>query len=171
MKKYHIILLFLAVVLTTGCYNRRTPSRFQIPDSTRFADTLTQAQLDSLTKEQQDSADFSLKHHYNVGFNFIVRADSLELTAQQPEEVVSDMTVDSFAIKKDSRIAVTDIRILSKDSVDSVWVQVVSEQYQLGWAHEKELLAKVDPDDPISQFISTFSDRISSSSSSSSPSS
>ena len=120
MKKAHILLFLFIIMLATGCYNRRTPSRFQIPDSTRFADTLTQAQLDSLTKEQQDSADFSVKHHYNVGFNFIVRADSLELTPQQPEEMVSNIPVDSCAIQKGSRIAVTDGRIVSEDSSESV---------------------------------------------------
>lgn len=158
MKKLPVIILIIVTTLiTAGCYNRHTPSRFQLRDSTRFADTLTQAQLDSLTKEQQDSADFVAKHHYGVGFNFIVRADSLELTVQQPEEIVSDMMVDSFSIKKGSRIAVTDFRVMSSDSIDSVWVQLVTEQYQLGWTHESKLLRNVDPDDPISQFISTFS--------------
>lgn len=154
-----ILLLLLSSIFLSGCYNRHTPSRFQVKDSTRFADTLTQAQLDSLSKEQQDSADFALKHHYGVGFNFIVRADSLELIVQQPEEFISNMPVDSFAIKKNSPIAVTDIRIMPKDSADSVWVQLVNEKYQLGWVEESKLLTKVDPDDPISQFISTFSDR------------
>lgn len=158
MRKLPIILffLFLAVMLT-GCYNRHTPSRFQLRDSTRFADTLTQAELDSLSKEQQDSADFAVKHHFFIGFNFLVRSDSIVLTSQQPEEVVSLMPVDSFAVDEGTRMAVTDIRILPADSVDSVWVQLITEQYQRGWIHESSLLKGVDPDDPISQFISTFS--------------
>lgn len=160
MKKLPIVLLLMMTVLVmTGCYNRHTPSRFQLKDSTRFADTLTQAQFDSLSREQQDSADFAVKHHYSVGFNFIVRADSLELISQQPEEIVSNMTVDSFSVPKDAPIAVTDIRIMSSDSIDSVWVQLVTEQYKTGWTHESQLLSRVDPDDPISQFISTFSNR------------
>lgn len=150
--------MMLAMALT-GCYNRRTPSRFQLKDSTRFADTLSQAELDSLSLEQKDSADFAMKHHYGIGFNFIVRTDSLELITQQPEELVSGMPVDSFSVKEGARTAVTDIKILSEDSIDSVWIQLVTEQYQLGWIHESKLLSSVDPDDPISQFISTFSNR------------
>lgn len=160
MKKLPLILMVLmTTIVLTGCYNRRTPSRFQLKDSTRFADTLTQAQLDSLSKEQQDSADFAVKHHYSIGFNFIVRSDSIELVTQQPEEIVSNMPVDSFSVKSGARTAVTDIRILSSDSIDSVWIQLVTDQYQLGWIHESKLLDNVDPDDPISQFISTFSNR------------
>lgn len=160
MKKLTIcLLLLLSVAVLTGCYNRRTPSRFQLRDSTRFADTLTQAQLDSLSKEQQDSADFVARHHYGQGFNFVVRADSIELIVQQPEELVSDMTVDSFSVRSGARTAVTEILILPADSVDSIWIQLVTEQYQLGWIHESDLLPKVDPDDPISQFISTFSNQ------------
>lgn len=152
-----ILLFLVAVLLLTGCYNRRTPSRFMLPDSLRTPDSTALAHLDSLSKEQQDSADFAEKHHYGIGFNFIVRGDSLNLTRQQPEETVSRMPVDSFAVGKGIRLAVTDIRILPADSIDSVWVQVVTEQYNIGWAHETCLLAQVDPDDPISQFISTFS--------------
>ncbi len=151
------LLLVVVVLVMTGCYNRRTPSRFMLPDSLRTPDSTAQARLDSLSKEQQDSASFAARHHYGIGFNFIVRGDSLNLTRQEPEEVVSQMPVDSFAVAKGIRLAVTDIRTLPADSIDSVWVQVVTEQYNIGWAHENELLARVDPDDPISQFISTFS--------------
>lgn len=160
MRRLAIILFATTVVLLlAGCYHRHTPSRFKLRDSTQFADTLTQAQLDSLTKEQQDSADFAVKHHYAQGFNFVVTADSVDLTIQQPEEVVSHMPVDSFAVPHGMRMAVADIRILPADSVDSVWIQLVTEQYAMGWTHESKLLKGVDPDDPISQFISIFSNR------------
>ena len=50
-----------------------------------------------------------------------------------------------------------DIRILPIDKQDSVWVQIATEDYSFGWIHESRLLKQVDPADPISQFISTFS--------------
>ena len=50
------------------------------------------------------------------------------------------------------------MRILNKDASDSVWIQVARDQNTFGWVHESVLLKKVVPDDPISQFISTFSD-------------
>lgn len=48
--------------------------------------------------------------------------------------------------------------MMSSDSTDSVWVQLARDQYTFGWTREKSLLQAVVPDDPISQFISTFSD-------------
>lgn len=152
-----LIFVLVAVVAVTGCYNRRTPSRFHFRDSLSIADTLSQKQLDSLTIEQRDSADFVVKHHYGPGFNFIVRGDSLVLTKEQPEETVSGMPVDSFSIREGTRVAVMDVIILPSDTIDSVWVQLVTEEYHTGWTHESSMLPKVDPDDSISQFISTFS--------------
>ena len=55
-------------------------------------------------------------------------------------------------------MVVADIRFLANDPVDSVWIQLATEDYQFGWVHESDMLRQVDPDDPISQFISTFSD-------------
>jgi hypothetical protein len=51
-----------------------------------------------------------------------------------------------------------DIKILKDDPIDSVWIEIASDQYEFGWIHESELLKSVVPDDPISQFILTFSD-------------
>ncbi|MCD8203339.1 MAG: zinc ribbon domain-containing protein, partial [Prevotella sp.] len=42
--------------------------------------------------------------------------------------------------------------------IDSVWVQVARDQSTFGWIHESEMLPCVVPNDPISQFISIFSD-------------
>ncbi len=52
---------------------------------------------------------------------------------------------------------VADIRIIPTDTIDSVWVEVADGKASFGWAHEKDLLEKVVPDDPMSQFISFFS--------------
>ena len=79
------------------------------------------------------------------------------LLRQQPEEVVNNLETDSFAVAKGKSLVVAGIRILPNDSIDSVWVRVATEDYAFGWAREKQLLKKVDPDTPISQFISLFS--------------
>ena len=63
----------------------------------------------------------------------------------------------SFAVQKNCLLVVTDIRIVPQDSIDSVWVQLATEDNQFGWTRESRLLPKVVPDDPISEFIMTFS--------------
>ena len=107
---------------------------------------------------QDDTLSFFTTHHYAINFNFSVKADSLVLLMQQPEELVSAMPTDSFAVYKGEHLVVADIRILGRDPVDSVWVQVANEMQRFGWARESSLLPAVVPDDPISEFISTFSD-------------
>ena len=79
------------------------------------------------------------------------------LLRQQPEEIVNKLETDSFAVTKGKPLVVADIRILPNDTIDSVWVRVATEDSAFGWAREKQLLNAVDPDTPISQFISLFS--------------
>lgn len=105
-----------------------------------------------------DTTSFAKIHHYAHNYNFVVKADSLVLLRQQPEEQLYHMSIDSLSVYKNDHLVVADTRILKNDKTDSVWVQVARDQYTFGWVHEKTLLAKVVPDDPISQFISTFSD-------------
>jgi hypothetical protein len=88
----------------------------------------------------------------------VVKADSLVLSKQQPEETLSHLQEDSLVVYKNDYLVVADIRIMSADSIDSVWVQVARDQQTFGWIHESKLLPNVVPDDPISLFISTFSD-------------
>lgn len=116
------------------------------------------ADLSELTDKQADSLLFAEKHHYSVNYNFVVKADSVCLIRQQPEEIVSRMATDTVAVYRHEHIAVADIRIIPADSIDSVWVQVARDQATFGWIHESVLLPSVVPSDPISQFISTFSD-------------
>lgn len=124
-----------------------------------------------LLKRQQDSLWFSSNHHYTTNYNFIVSSDSLRLYLRQPEEIVSKsqstedklwatelQVEDSVIIKNGDQLVVAEIRILPNDSIDSVWVQLARDQMTFGWVHESELLENVVPDDPISQFISVFSD-------------
>ena len=138
MRKF--VSLFCLVLILSGCYNRGpiTPDAWD------------------LTSQQIDY--------------FVVTGDSLVLVAQQPEDmsvpdVVSmeiesetgELQKDSVTIRKHERIVVADIKTLPADTIDSVWVKVARDQLTFGWIHENELLEKVSPDDPISQFIDQFS--------------
>lgn len=123
-----------------------------------------------LTEKQLDSISFYTTHHYTQNYNFVVTGDSLVVVAQQPDdmsvpEVVSlelesigeEMKKDSITIHRHERVVVADIKTVPSDTIDSVWVKVARDQLTFGWIHENELLTKVSPDDPISQFIDTFS--------------
>ena len=149
-----LVSLFCLVLILSGCYNRGpiTPDAWD------------------LTSQQIDSISFYTTHHYTQNYNFVVTGDSLVLVAQQPEDmsvpdVVSmeieseagELQKDSITIHKHERIVVADIKTLPADTIDSVWVKVARDQLTFGWIHENELLEKVSPDDPISQFIDQFS--------------
>lgn len=144
IKKLPCLLLFALAMMLDGCYHK--------PAAVRYAD------IDSLTTQQLDSITFARTHHYTNNYNFVVSADSLVLTLQMPEEAVSELPTDSIAVKKNERVAVADILVMPNDTVDSVWVQLAHELGLFGWVHESEMLDRVEPDDPISQFISFFSD-------------
>ncbi|MBQ9533760.1 MAG: zinc ribbon domain-containing protein [Prevotella sp.] len=142
-------LLLVCLMALTACYHRRPDT----PDA--FMQT---GAFPSMTERQIDSLSFQSVHHYTNGYNFIVAKDSLCLLKQQPEELLSNMPTDSFYVYKNEPLVVADIRFLSTDTIDSVWVQVARDQVSFGWVREKELLKQVSPDDPISEFITIFSD-------------
>lgn len=102
---------------------------------------------------------YSEGRHYDVNYNFVVKSDSIELLRQQPEELASDLLTDSFIVGKGRHLVVADFRMLPNDTIDSVWVQLATQEAEFGWTRESQLLPSVVPDDPISQFISTFSDQ------------
>ena len=151
-----LCMLFCVLCMTLcGCYNRGPIT----PDAW------------NLTEQQLDSISFYTTHHYTQNYNFVVTSDSLVVIAQQPEampipEVLSSLhgVADSSlftlhsSLFKGERIVVADIMTVPSDTIDSVWVKVARDQLTFGWIHENELLAKVSPDDPISQFIDFFSD-------------
>ena len=128
-KSRFLIPLMLVVLLLSSCYHKMTPSRFRIVDSLTTSRPDTLARLDSV---QLDSLYFVYTHHYHVGFNFVTRGKHLFLTRQQPEEIVTGLPVDSFAVDKGKHLVVADVRILSTDPVDSVWVQVATEDSRFG---------------------------------------
>lgn len=138
------MLLGVMTMILSGCYHRHNVKP-------------QHAALVEYSDKQLDSISFSTTHHYTNKYNFVVAADSLMLIRQQPEEYVSHLPIDSFSVKKNCLLVVSDIRMIPQDSIDSVWVQLATEDNAFGWTHESNLLPKVVPDDPISQFIMTFS--------------
>ena len=146
-KIFSILLVCISMFLLASCYGGKHQGtggmNRQSFDNERMMDSLT----------------YSSEHHYSFNYNFIVKADSLILVRQQPEEKILDLQTDSFTVVKDEQLVVADFRIIPTDSIDSVWVQVATVMSDFGWVHESQLLESVVPDDPISQFISTFSDK------------
>lgn len=153
-----LLCLVASVFTLVGCYhsNRNVNGQpYPAQDSTggHYSNyDKTETSGDSINYE------FYKLHHYAQNYNFVVKSDSISLLKQQPEELLSNMSIDSFAIKRNTHIVVADIKILANDKTDSVWIQVASDQYEFGWIHETSLLKSVVPDDPISQFIRFFSD-------------
>lgn len=144
MKSFYILLLLGITLMLSSCYHRHNSHQ-------------QHAALIEYSNKQLDSISFSTTHHYTNKFNFMVFKDSLILVKQLPEELMSELQVDSFAVEKGRLLVVTDIRMVPQDSIDSVWVQLATEDNQFGWTRESRLLPKVVPDDPISEFIMTFS--------------
>ena len=153
-KLYVSFLIVLLPLLLSGCYNRGpiTPDAWD------------------LTAQQLDSISFYTTHHYTQNYNFVVTGDSLVVVAQQPEDMAIPDVVsseietvgmekqkDSITLRKNEHIVVADIKTVPADTIDSIWVKVARDQLTFGWIHENELLARVSPDDPISQFIDLFS--------------
>lgn len=134
--------LLLLSWLTAGCYQQHR--RLHAPH--QFSERVI------------DSLSFFAKHHYTNNYNFVVRKDSLMLLQQLPEEMLTGMQTDSFSVHKGGHLVVADIRMVPTDTIDSVWVQLANDSSRFGWVRESQLLPKVMPDDPISEFISKFSD-------------
>ncbi len=104
--------------------------------------------LYELTRQQADSLEFRLLHHYTNNFNFVVKADSLVLV---PGE---DRMTDTCVVRRHDVIAVADIRV--DETGDTVWVKVARDQFTMGWTGEDALLKSTVPDDLISQMIDTL---------------
>ena len=128
--------LLAMIMLLTACYHRGQ----QTPDAW------------DLTRQQYDSISFSTTHHYTQNYNFVVNADHLPLA-----DNVADQAFDTLYVVRGERIVVAAIQTVPADTIDSIWVKVARDQITQGWIHESELLQGVSPDDPISQFIDTFS--------------
>ena len=143
-SKMVVAVLLGMVFMLSSCYHRHG-QRQQPAAFVEYSD------------RQLDSISFSTTHHYTNKFNFLVFKDSVNLIQQQPEEVLSGLEIDSFSVQKNHLLVVTDIRMVPQDSIDSVWVQLATEDNTFGWSRESNLLPRVVPDDPISEFIMIFS--------------
>lgn len=142
MKMQSRWLFFLLVpLLLASCYQQETGTS------------------DALADEHEDSISFYTTHHYTIDYNFVVKADSIRLVVQQPSEVVNGMLVDTIVVDREDVLVVTDVSIMTADTIDSVWVQVARDPMAIGWIHESELLSGVTPDNPIAQFIDYFSNK------------
>lgn len=142
-KSANVILMIIVLLMVCSCYRRSEDRSIVLEDS---------------IEECADSNSYVANRHYTRNYNFVVDCDSLVLQSQQPEERVSDLPIDTFAVYRHQHLVVADIRVIPEDAVDSVWVQLATDRSMFGWVHEKEMVEKVVPDDPISQFINTFSD-------------
>lgn len=155
MYRVRLFIMFLMIAILSGCYHSSTKMNGghieNIADGA-YSDSVGR---DSVGYSYADS--FYKSHHYGQNYNFVVKADSITLLRQQPEEFISSLPTDSFTVSQGTHLVVVDIRVLHDDPEDSVWIQLARDQYTFGWTRESNLLPNVVPDDPISQFISTFS--------------
>ena len=140
-----VVCVLMASMILSGCYQHGAKN-YQLPQAFHMNERL------------MDSLSFFSTHHYTNNYNFVVKADSLPLIRQLPEETLNGMQTDTFSVKKGEHLVVADIRIVPTDSIDTVWVQLANDTSAFGWSRECNMLPKVMPDDPISQFISAFSD-------------
>ena len=143
MRARLIIVMIVGLMTLSGCYHTKTRQHdaYTTTNAMNYADS-----------------SFYSTHHYAQNYNFVVKSDTLSLLRQQPEEKLNGLHTDSFLVKRGAHLVVVDIRLLKNDPTNSVWIQLARDQYTFGWIHESRLMQSVVPDDPISQFISTFSD-------------
>lgn len=113
--------------------------QYQVPDFS----------LKGASQKTKDSVDYLMEHYYTLNSNFEVTSDSL-LLQQLP-------LIDVLPVYKGEKLVVAEFMVQAADTVDSVWVKVARDQETMGWIREGELLKKVVPVDPISQFIHLFS--------------
>lgn len=117
-----------------------------------YAVTLIVASQFLVSCYKQQSVFFSAPQPYGHNYNFVVKTDSMSLFDSP------DTLIDSTVVYKGDQLVVAEIKTVSADSIDSVWVKLARDQMSQGWQRECVLLTNVAPDDPISQFIDMFSD-------------
>ena len=137
MEKVKNSLLCVIVLLLSACYNHGPVS----PDAW------------DLTERQIDSLSFFTTHHYSQNYNFVVKASQMPISDE-----AGSQAFDTLYVSKGDPLVVADIKTISSDTIDSVWVKVARDQMTQGWIRESEMLPCVSPNDPISQFIDFFSD-------------
>ena len=157
-KLFYIILATAIVSCVGGTASQPTDSIPADSDSVltivNIVDTtiIEDSTLMDITPQQVDSLMFRLTHHYAENFNFLVKADSLQLIPRE-----GDIILDTCHVYKDDIIAVAAIKTVPGDSIDSIWVKVASNQTTMGWIRESELLKGTTPDDLISEMLDALS--------------
>lgn len=129
----------LSLLLLPVLFSFLFSCRYQVPESS----------LKAVSQKTKDSVDYLPEHYYTLNSNFEVTSDSL-LLQQLP-------LIDVLPVYKGEKLVVAEFMVQAADTVDSVWVKVARDQETMGWVREGELLKKVVPVDPISQFIHLFS--------------
>ena len=123
-----VVAVIMATISLCSCYHATTRHHdaYVAQPSAPYSDSQV-ADSDSTAYDNMNA--FYNTHHYRQNYNFVVKADSLALLRQQPEELLNGLPTDSFYVKKGNHIVVVDIRLLKNDAVDSVWVQVARYQH------------------------------------------
>ncbi|MDE5999732.1 MAG: zinc ribbon domain-containing protein [Bacteroidaceae bacterium] len=160
MKKLLYLSLSILIVSCIGGVTPPSPTATlidgdSIPTIVNIVDTTTAADttMMPLTPQQADSLIFRLTHHYSENFNFLVKADSLMLIPRE-----GDLLTDTCHVYRGDVVAVAAIKVAPGDSIDSIWVKVASNQYNMGWIPEHDLLQGTTPDDIISEMLDALSD-------------
>lgn len=97
---------------------------------------------------------------FEVGDNFILSADSLKLQSNRPlHNLPVDTLCERITVCLGDPLVVAEMLVIPEDTTDSVWVKLAHDQFTMGWIHQRDFMASVVPDDPISQFIHLFSMR------------
>lgn len=143
MRHIKSLLLLLCVLFVSSCYYSHPDRRdsWNIPDG------------------HVDSMAFAAKHHYAQGFNFKVSVDSFQILERTPGNTLDDLPGDTLTVYSGNKIVVADLLKVRTDSVDSIWVKVARDQETQGWIQENKLMKNAIPDDPISSFIHSFSNK------------
>lgn len=153
IKKIERILPCFTLVILILCSCVGRGGQYESGSAESDSDTIA-----ALTQTQQDSLSFVNKHHFYIGYNFLVKTDTMTIVPQEPEELLAGFIVDTLQLLDGQRIVVSGSRIISYDTADSVWIKILTDDGRQGWIHEKTMLDNVVPDDPISMFIDFFSD-------------
>ncbi len=136
-----VVALFLVMTLAS-CYQQRHPAK----------------RWSAFSEKQIDSLSFFSTHHYTNNYNFVVKSDSLTFCALIPR-CLSGACRPIRSSSTKTRTSLWPISAsMPNDSIDSVWVELAMDTSAFGVSREGKLLKNVMPDDPISHFISAFSD-------------
>ena len=152
-------LVLLVLAMTMGCQEAHTDMPVGETADTSLVDTVlpehltaSEQQPDSqvFSPQQIDSLTFRLTHHYSIGFNLLVKADSLMLVPREGE-LLADT---SYVYKGDLLVVAETKRMESApDSLPSYLIKVAHDQQTMGWIQESDLLRGTTPNDSISQLL------------------